>query len=569
MDCLAAVTHAQSNLGPAVALGALLLVLALAGPAAGSTYVAFVPLDSPIYDEVAALDSLGVLDTYLPAIRPIARVEAARLVLEAERNLREREEVDADTALVRATIDALREQLDEEIEWLEDDREDNPPRLIARPLDRIEAQYVFSRGPRRQMQTPGGAVGIQAVEGTPLWPDNDALPTSPGSNEIVRLGGWAGALGFISAYGEGAVSGPITRATGGPWNSNSGRVEWVNGEVVASLGNLAVSFGRGEMAWGVGHYGSLAQGANATPFPALRVQNVHPTRLPGILRYLGPFRFQAFLGQLEGERQFAHPWIDGQIVAFKPLPDFEFGLTHAIMFGGRGNDNYNFLGFLGRASGVSTGSVALGNTNSRAGGYFRLRIPSLRGLELYQELIGEDNLTDELPKVGRFVPFIAVSFLGGAYLPRVTQDGRTDFRLEYAILEPNYSTHSDSLYWTNYDTVMGHPMGPNSSRVDLKLGRWFGNRYKFLVGLSYTERAPWMLTRTSVGANKERSGGINFELRCLPLRWQQGAGAMTELRVRAALEVVDNMNFTARTSVRALVLISIGIAPDWRGLTWQ
>jgi hypothetical protein len=569
VDIGAALRRAGWRRTVAAIAAAIIFRAAFATNAGGSTYVVFLPLDSSIYDELGTLDSLGVLDTYLPEIKPIARVEAARLVLEAERNLSERSEIDPDTPLVRATIGALRDQLDEELEWLENDREDNPPKLIARPFDRIEMQYVFSRGPRQVMRTPGGTVGIQASEGSPLWPDNDGLPTSPGSNEIVRMRGWAGALGFLAAYGEGAVSGPITRPTAGPANSNTSRIDLVNGEVVASFGKLAISFGRGEMAWGVGHYGSLAQGANASPFPALRIQNIHPMRLPGLLRYLGPFRFQAFFGQLDGARQYAHPWIDGQILAFKPLPEFEFGLTHAIIFGGRGNDNYSLLGLLGRASGVATGSVASGNTNSRAGLYLRLRVPWLRGLELYQELIGEDNLTTEIPRVGRFLPGISVSFQGGAYLPRVTRDGRTDFRLEYAILEPNYSTHSDSLYWTNYDLLMGHPMGPNSSRVDLKLGRWFGERYKLTAGLSYTERAPWLLTRTSVGANKERSGGINLELWRLPARFSSASSTIAELRVRGALEVVDNMNFSARTSVRALVVISVGIDPGWGRLTWQ
>jgi hypothetical protein len=160
-----------------------------------------------------------------------------------------------------------------------------------------------------------------------------------------------------------------------------------------------------------------------------------------------------------------------------------------------------------------------------------------------------------------------VSFQGGAYLPRVTEDGRTDFRVEWAVLEPNYSTHSDSLYWTNYGYLMGHPMGPNATRVDVQFGRWIANRYKATVGFSYTERAPFFLKRTQIGENKERAGGVTFDLWRIPAN-TGGAGAMmADFRARAALEVVNNMNFTARTSVRALFLLSIGIHPDWLRFT--
>ena len=119
----------------------------------------------------------------------------------------------------------------------------------------------------------------------------------------------------------------------------------------------------------------------ALGFPALRVQNIHPSHLPWCLRYLGLFRWQAFLGQLDSNRTFAHPWIAGQIVSFKPLPNFEFGLTHTIDFGGSGNDAYGFAGFLGRATGFNTGSPLGANTNSRVSVYARARIQRWRGAQ--------------------------------------------------------------------------------------------------------------------------------------------------------------------------------------------
>ena len=173
---------------------------------------------------------------------------------------------------------------------------------------------------------------------------------------------------------------------------------------------------------------------NAAPFPALRLQNVHPTQLPWILRYLGQFRYQFFFGQLDSDRSFAHPWIDGQVFSFKPLPTFEFGFTHTIDFGGRHNDFYDNLGFLGRATGFNTGSPSVGNTKSRGGIFLKFFFPEVQKRQLYQEILGDDNLNFEVSGIGRFLPFLAVSYQGGLYLPRLT--ARRSYRPSLRVLDP-------------------------------------------------------------------------------------------------------------------------------------
>ena len=70
-------------------IGVVLLQILGAPRAYGSTYVVYIPLDSPIYEELETLNGLGFLDTYLDEIKPISRFEAARLALEAENNLSE------------------------------------------------------------------------------------------------------------------------------------------------------------------------------------------------------------------------------------------------------------------------------------------------------------------------------------------------------------------------------------------------------------------------------------------------------------------------------------------------
>lgn len=452
------------------------------GTVLASTYVVYIPMDSTIYRELDELNGLGYLDTYMDEIRPIARVEGARLTLEAAQNLNESGKHDP---LAEKLIATLRLQLKEEIGWLENNAEDKQPTMIH-PLERAEVQYIYSAGPKRYWETgpsadlPGGPGGINAKEATPLLPNNDGLPTGAGSNEIVRASGWAGLGGFLTGDAEGAVSGPFTRSLAG-----ENRLNLLDGEIVASLGNFALSFGQEEQWWGVGYFGAMPISTNIPPLPAIRLSTIHPTYLPWIFRYLGPFRFQVFFSQLsyQPEPYVSRPWFDGEIFSFKPLPYLEFGIFHQIDFGGRYNDNYTTAGFLLRAFGIPGVHPAGADSHSRAGLWVKFYLPFLRNAELYQGILAEDKLLG-------FLPFVRVSYQGGFYIPRLTEDGLTDLRFEYIILQSAYSVYGSGLALVYQDTLIGYPLGPNASEIDFQVGRWFNLQYKTDVDLFWTTQAP-------------------------------------------------------------------------------
>ncbi len=579
-----------------LAFAGLTLALTLAMPVSvhASTYVVYVALDDPVYDELDTLNGHGLLDDYQSEVRPIARVEVARLILEAEQNLDDAEEPDP---LARSLLKSMREEFSEEVQWLENAHEDNPPTMLH-PLERVEAQYIYSSGTRRTFNLSQNSREFQAREATPLLPNNDGIATSAGSNEVLRVTNWAGLAGFLSAYGEAAVAGPITRSPiefqqsftanglykGSPpvtQTSDANRLELLRGGVVASFGNQALSFGYQEMGWGVGHFASLSQGDNARPFAAVTFQSVHPRLLPWFLRYLGPFRHQIFIGRLDHGRydedflnnpvalkNYSYPWISGQVIAFKPLPTFEFGFDHVIMFGGTNNSNYGWTGWIGRATGLNTGSTSQGNTNSRGGVFLKIYVPRLRNTQIYQEILGEDNLSTEFRPVGGILPFLSVSYQGGVYIPQVTRDGLTDARFEYAVIEPNYSRHDDSLYWAYKGNLMGDPMGPDSTEIDLSVGRWLDYRYKGTVDVFYTERAPVF---QEPDVSKERSGGVAFDLLQIPTHMDlQNFSLLGTIKVRAACEYVHDINWMRQTnSVRTMVMVSGSLWPTWGSIVWH
>ena len=561
----------------------MVFVLTTARLAAASTYVAFIPLDDSIYDELETLDSLGYLDDYLDAVKPISRIEAARLTLEARRRLSDAPNPDPIAAEI---VRDLRDVLREEVGWLESNREDNPPTAILNPMDRGELQYIYSHGPQRfwdQTQTTSIGTVLKASEGTPLLSNNDGIPSAPGSNEVARAGAWGGVGGFLTAYGEAAIAGPL-----GHMPANSSRVRPLGAEAVVDLGYWALSFGQEEMWWGPGHFSTISQSDNADPIPGFRLQNVHPFLLPGFLRYLGQFRVQLFFGELDAGRilsrptassplaTFAHPWIDGEAVSLRTLPNLEWGINHTIMFGGRGNNGYSLLGFLGRATAISTGNPSSGNTHSEAGVFLKFRFPLLRNSILYVQTSAGDNFTNELRPIGAALPILSVSYEGGFYLPRLTADGRTDLRFEFEINEPNHETHSDSLYWAYNDHLMEDPLGPNASQINFQIGRWFSNLTKASGDLIFTDRAPKEAGNTFVGRifgppstlHHERSAGFAFDLLTIPRNLLPRDDILAFGRSRVAVEYCDHMNYAPAGAWRAVASITIGVKPNWDSWSW-
>lgn len=112
--------------------------MSFAGESHASTYAVYIPLDDPIYDELSTLDGLGYLQTYLDEIKPISRVEAARLCLEAEDLL---ENSGHNDRSAEKLIEELRRELPEEVNWLENNADDD-----ATCRARRGSVHLLSRG---------------------------------------------------------------------------------------------------------------------------------------------------------------------------------------------------------------------------------------------------------------------------------------------------------------------------------------------------------------------------------------------------------------------------------------
>ncbi len=107
--------------------------------------------------------------------------------------------------------------------------------------------------------------------------------------------------------------------------------------LAASLGNYMLSIGYMDRWWGPGWDGSLIVGTNARPVPAIAIERQESTPLDvAVLRWLGPWRFVTFMGQLEGDRDFPNALLFGMRIELRPIPSLQIAASRTAQWCGDG-----------------------------------------------------------------------------------------------------------------------------------------------------------------------------------------------------------------------------------------
>jgi hypothetical protein len=251
------------------------------------------------------------------------------------------------------------------------------------------------------------------------------------------------------------------------------------------------------------------------------------------------------------------------------LPQLEWGIEHTIMFGGSGNDNYSPAGFLGDLTGLSTGTSSSANTNTRFGIFAKVYIKQFRDTQIYAEDLAEDFF--QLGgNSGIKLPFKGPSYTAGIYVPRLTLDGRTTARFEYALTDKEYSVHSDSLYWSYNNSLMGSSLGPGAWQAHFEIDRWLNLQSRVGVDTFYTRRQAIALPfYTPPTRNTETGYGVALDFLRLPLEISPLANSLGEMKARAGMEYVTDINYTNNNSFRALLQLSLAFNPSWGGFIWR
>src|SRR4029453_5297338 len=121
------------------------------------------------------------------------------------------------------------------------------------------------------------------------------------------------------------------------------RLQLLDAYVGLNVQAWKLSFGKQSLWWSPAEGGPMMFSDNAEPLNMFRINRVSPFKLPSILGWLGPMRFEGFLGQFSGRAcvyqtdtgivgQFGkaisrQPSLPGLKLSFKPTRNFEFSVS--------------------------------------------------------------------------------------------------------------------------------------------------------------------------------------------------------------------------------------------------
>jgi hypothetical protein len=442
-------------------------------PAMGSIYV---PMDNWIYPALDRLYALGQIDTAYLGMRPWTRVSIVHM-LEAGSNKISATAEDSDACRIYHSVsDELKPDME---------RMKNPEHAHG------EIATVYS--------------GVLGISGTPLRDSyhlgqsivNDyGRPYQQGFNNVDGFSADAGS-GRFSLYLRGeyqhapAAAGYslglaelLSENDGIPFATNpkqdtipSGPILTTNNtrviEAYASflILNHEISFGKSDHWLGPAQGGSFAWSNNAENLYAFQIDRVEPLYIPLLSRLTGPFRYQFFVGSLQGHTSPNDPWIHSEKVSFKPTVNLEFGFERSVIWGGKGHVPITIHSFLRSFFSVQNVSaadkVSRNDPGARFGTFdFSYRLPYMRQwLTLYTDSLAHDDVNPiSAPRRAGIRP--------GLYLSHFPKIHQLDFRAEAAYTDPptSRSNAGDFLYWeqiqkqgyTNKGFILGDWMGRES-----------------------------------------------------------------------------------------------------------
>jgi hypothetical protein len=466
------------------AMGALLLTY-LSATTCLAASSANIPLDSPVYLYLEKLAGFGLITSDVKGLKPFSKAEAARLVLEADLNLESGATGAPDFA--RELIDRTRELLPREVS-LQKDPARRPPFIDYNPMASLRMRYVYLDGvPRdyvRLVHDPGndGVFGIGSglrsatpntvvtqvgSEGTPLSENNNGVVYHQGNNGELR---W-GAEGYVSDKAAALIE-PMLLAS-----ETGATVQLNRGYLKIGGGALELELGKDENWLGFGYRNEITLTNNAENLTEVKLSSPEPFRA-GWLSWLGDLKYALIFSRLDktfsGTGQEYQPWFYAIKLSSKPIQNLEIGANLGRLQGGPGVSN----SLTEWVHGIVGGSNS-DNSKANAGFEARYRIPWLRNTELYGEFSGCDAAT--------FWPIVE-SYVAGFFIPRLTDEGRDDFRFEF--FQGNQILYEGDFPagYTYHGLPLGDSQGGATQDFFTRYSHWFSTRNNLALEFIYTNR---------------------------------------------------------------------------------
>ncbi|MFZ2950301.1 MAG: capsule assembly Wzi family protein [Desulfuromonadaceae bacterium] len=486
-----------------------------------------IPLDSPVYGYLDKLAGFGLISSDIKGIKPFSKAEAARLLLEAEKNLAEGSS--PHDRFAGELTGRIRGLIPREVALRENPAE-KPPLFDGNPVSSLRLRYVWLDGVprdyRRDVHDPGndGVFGIgsglrpknpldavahqRGSEGTPLLENNNGVVYEDGHNGELR---WGAEL-YLSDRAAGLLE-PYVQTTG-----DNTRIRLNRAYLKLGGGSLELEAGKDENWLGLGYRGNITLTNNAENFTQVKISSPEPFDV----KYIGAMKYAVIASRFDTttvDGVVRRPWFYAVKLSVKPTENLEIGFNLGRQVGGPGVKNS-----LGDTLRGLVGGTSADNSNGLAGFEARYRIPWLRNTELYGEFSGEDTAS--------FWPIVE-SYVAGFYVPRLTDDGRNDFRFEF--FQGNQILYTHGTFPNGYiykDMPIGHSQGGATQDFFFRLSHWFGVRSNLALEYIYTTRG--MVGRVGVQAVEKKHAGRIF--------WDLPLTADLDAQVGYGIERITNLN---------------------------
>jgi hypothetical protein len=265
----------------------------------------------------------------------------------------------------------------------------------------------------------------------------------------------------------------------------------------------------------------------ARAFPKIGIKTLEPRTIDfPVLRWLGPARFEGFVGILDEQRDFANPAVIGLRASFEPAPGLSIGLNRGMMLCGERRPCN--AGIVGRALvglfGADNSGTADEPGNQLAGfdiAFSRKIGPRGHALHLHLSAVAEDETGIIIEQFGR---------QAGARLTGPMGSGGSRFEAGVEVMDtaaagffgrPRYfgSLYNHFLYTDGW-TYQRRPLGASldgetrgltlfGSILDAADRRWYGSVRAIDLNVIATERHRVSLSRERIGI---ATGGVDLPL---------------------------------------------------------
>ena len=457
----------------------LVLFVCLAGSSAfggrslGTTYL---PLDHWANRVIERAMAKGAIPAQFLGQRPWTRTAIAQMLVERKRDPRHYAQDDESIVLVVA----LEREFEAEIHEIEGER------VRSAQVDNVYTRLTGISGrPLRDSYHVGQTIV------------NDfGRPYAEGANNVTggEVSGTYGVFGAalraeyqhapaLKAYGATQMTALETIDHNPtailPDMSQQDKVELLDTYVGVTWKRSVLSFGRESNWWGPSESSAMLMTDNTAPMYMLKWDVAQPVTLPWILKYLGPVRFQAYMGKMKGHLYPRQAYLHGEKVSLMPTKNLEIGFTRTTEWAGFGHPwtLHNLLKTYFSVGDQPNADLARFDPGDRRGGLdVTYKVPGLRNLlTVYTDSFVDDDPSPlSAPHRAGFHPGFYVSHIPG--LPNV------DFRAEGAYTqlptEPNYNGYffyTNSVYkdgYTNQGLLPGDWVGREGKGGQLSSTYW-------------------------------------------------------------------------------------------------